>query len=95
MARDFICFPSLGIPIVKGRNFSSLPDTLRSIVVNESMVKHFGWKEPLGKRVKFPGDTSGRYLEVVGVMKDFNQKSLYNPIAPLLFAGFVNAALAE
>jgi putative ABC transport system permease protein len=38
----------------------------------------------LGKRVKFPGDTSGRYLEVVGVMKDFNQKSLYNPIAPLL-----------
>ncbi|HEY6975544.1 MAG TPA: FtsX-like permease family protein, partial [Chitinophagaceae bacterium] len=24
------------------------------------------------------------YLEVVGVVKDFNQKSLYNPIAPLL-----------
>ena len=76
--------PTLGIPIVKGRNFESLPDTLRSILVNESMVKHFGWDEPIGKRVKFPGDTSGRYLEVVGVMKDFNQKSLYNPIAPLL-----------
>ncbi|HET9277665.1 MAG TPA: ABC transporter permease, partial [Flavitalea sp.] len=76
--------PTLGIPIVKGRNFESLPDTLRSILVNESMVKHFGWDDPIGKRVKFPGDTSGRYLEVVGVMKDFNQKSLYNPIAPLL-----------
>ncbi len=36
-------------------------------------------------RVKFPGDTSGNYLEVVGVVKDFNQKSLYNPIEPLLF----------
>jgi putative ABC transport system permease protein len=48
------------------------------------MVKHFGWDEPLGKRVKFPGDTSGNYVEVIGVMKDFNQKSLYNPIAPLL-----------
>lgn len=75
---------SLGINIVKGRNFSSLADTLHSILVNEAMVKQFGWDEPIGKRVKFPGDTSGNYVEVVGVMKDFNQKSLYNPIAPLL-----------
>ena len=77
--------PVLNIPIVKGRNFSNLSDTLHSIVVNQAMVKHFGWKEPIGMRVKFPGDTSGQYLEVVGVVKDFNQKSLYNPIEPLLF----------
>ena len=78
-------FGALGIKMVKGRNFSGLADTLHSIVVNEAMVKHFGWEdEPIGKRVKFPGDTSGNYLEVVGVFKDFNQKSLYNPIAPLL-----------
>jgi putative ABC transport system permease protein len=76
---------TLGIKIVKGRNFEGLPDTLRSIIVNESMVKQFGWKEPLGKKIKFPGDTSGNYVEVVGVFNDFNQKSLYNPIAPLLF----------
>ena len=77
-------FGTLGIKMVKGRNFSGLPDTLHSIVVNEAMVKHFAWDEPIGKRLKFPGDTSGNYLEVVGVFKDFNQKSLYNPIAPLL-----------
>ncbi|HEV7332289.1 MAG TPA: ABC transporter permease [Flavisolibacter sp.] len=77
-------FAALGIPMVKGRNFQSIADTLHSIVVNESMVKQFGWRDPIGKRVKFPGDTSGNYLEVVGVFKDFNQKSLYNPIAPLL-----------
>jgi putative ABC transport system permease protein len=78
-------FSSLGIKMVKGRNFSGLADTLHSIVVNEAMVKHFGWEDKaIGKRVKFPGDTSGNYLEVVGVFKDFNQKSLYNPIAPLL-----------
>jgi putative ABC transport system permease protein len=76
--------PALNIPVVQGRNFSNLSDTLHSIVVNQAMVKHFGWKEAIGKRVKFPGDTSGQYLEVVGVVKDFNQKSLYNPIAPLL-----------
>jgi putative ABC transport system permease protein len=77
-------FSTLGIKIVKGRNFANLSDTLRSIVVNEALVKQFGWKEPLGKRITFPGDTSGNYLEVVGVFNDFNQKSLYNPIAPLL-----------
>jgi putative ABC transport system permease protein len=77
-------FSTLGIKMIKGRNFSSRADTLHSIVVNEAMVKHFGWKEAMGKRLKFPGDTSGNYLEVVGVFKDFNQKSLYNPIAPLL-----------
>ncbi|MEJ7683116.1 MAG: FtsX-like permease family protein [Segetibacter sp.] len=75
---------SLSIPVIKGRNFSNLADTLHSIIVNEAMVKHFGWDDAIGKRAKFPGDTSGRYLEVVGVIKDFNQKSLYNPIAPLL-----------
>jgi putative ABC transport system permease protein len=79
-------FNTLGIKLTKGRNFTGLPDTLRSIIVNEMMVKDFGWGEnALGKKVKFPGDTTGYYLEVVGVVKDFNQKSLYNPITPLLF----------
>jgi len=76
--------PTLGIRIVKGRNFTGATDTLRSIIVNEEMVKQFGWEEPLGKKVKFPGDTSNSYVEVVGVVKDFHQKSLYNPITPLL-----------
>ncbi|WP_235921210.1 ABC transporter permease [Foetidibacter luteolus] len=78
-------FKTLGMQIKKGRNFSGLSDTLRSIIVNENMVKEFAWGDnPIGKRVKFPGDTSSFTLEVIGVVKDFNQKSLYNPIAPLL-----------
>jgi putative ABC transport system permease protein len=74
---------ALSIPVVKGRNFSG-SDTTHGIMVNEAMVKHFSWDNAIGKRVTFPGDTSGHYLEVVGVFKDFNQKSLYNAIAPLL-----------
>ena len=35
-------FNTLGIKVVKGRNFSGLSDTLRSIIVNENMVKEFG-----------------------------------------------------
>jgi putative ABC transport system permease protein len=77
-------FRTLGMEIRKGRNFSGLSDTLKSIIVNENMVNYFHWADPIGKRVKFPGDTTAFYLEVVGVVKDFNQKSLYNPIAPLI-----------
>ena len=75
---------TLDIKLVKGRNFSSQSDTLHNILVNEHMVKDFGWEEPLGKRIKFPGDTSGFYLEVIGVIKDFHLKSLYNPLVPLI-----------
>lgn len=77
-------FKTLGMQITVGRPFTGLSDTLHSIIVNENFVKYFGWDNPLGKRVKFPGDTSSNFMEVVGVVKDFNQKSLYNPIAPLL-----------
>ncbi|MBX3238595.1 MAG: ABC transporter permease [Chitinophagaceae bacterium] len=85
-AIDEYYIPTLDMKIMQGRNFSGLSDTLRSIIVNEMMVKEFGWGDKaIGRRVKFPGDTSSFFLEVVGVVRDFNQKALYNPIAPLLF----------
>src|SRR5258708_4602641 len=76
--------PGMGMEVKTGRIVYGIADTVQSILVNENMVQYFQWEEPLGKRVKFPGDTSGRYFEVVGVVKDFNQKSLYNPITPLI-----------
>jgi putative ABC transport system permease protein len=86
---------ALGIPMVRGRNFSGLSDTLHGIIVNEALAKHFGWTEPIGKRVKFPGDSSGNYKEIVGVCKDFHQKSLYEPIAPLLLFYGANNNIIE
>jgi putative ABC transport system permease protein len=77
-------FNTLGMQLKKGRNFSGPSDTLKSIVVNDKMAKYYGWQNPIGKKVKFAGDTSAFYYEVVGVLKDFNQKSLYDPIEPLM-----------
>jgi len=77
-------FKTLGMEIKKGRAFSGLADTNRRVVVNENMVKYFGWDNPIGKRIRQSGDTAGKYFEVIGVVKDFNQKSLYNPISPLV-----------
>jgi putative ABC transport system permease protein len=69
-------FKTLGMQITNGRPFSGLSDTLRSIIINENMVKYYGWGNAIGKKVKYPGDTSGFYFEVVGVVKDFNKQSL-------------------
>jgi putative ABC transport system permease protein len=79
-------FKTMGMKMKQGRNFLGPADTLRSIIVNEAMVKEYGWDNPIGKKVKYPGDTSGFYFEVVGVVKDFNQAALYNPVAPLILA---------
>lgn len=79
-------FNTLGMQMEMGRNFSSsIPaDTINSMIVNETMVKTFGWQDPIGKKIKFVGDPNEREFEVVGVVKDFHQQSLYNPISPLI-----------
>ena len=84
-------FNTLGMQLVEGRNFSKdIPaDTINNLIVNETMVKAMGWKTALGKKITSPG---GEFeIKVIGVVKDFNQKSLYNPIEPLLLVFRPNA----
>jgi predicted permease len=71
-------FQTIGIPIVRGRDFTR-GDTAQApkvVVVNETMAQQF-WKgdDPLGKRFKFFGDAD--FTTVVGVAKD----SKYNAVA--------------
>lgn len=76
---------TLGIKITKGRNFTELDraDSLRRMIVNEALIKKMGWRDALGKKIRFAGDTAN-LAEVVGVFNDFHQKLLYNPIEPLI-----------
>lgn len=84
-AVDYEYFPTLGVEFVAGRNFSlDYPsDTARAVIVNESMVERMGWTEPIGRKVQVQNDSIPSL--VVGVVKDFHQTSLYDPIAPLMF----------
>jgi putative ABC transport system permease protein len=47
-------------------------------VLNESAVKQIGWDEPIGKQFDIIGKG-----KVIGVIKDFNFKSLHNELKPL------------
>jgi len=50
-------------------------------VLNESAVKRTGWEEPIGKQIDIVGKG-----EVVGVVRDFNFKSLHNSLGPAALA---------
>jgi len=77
---DFV--NTMGLTIVKGRPFSkgSTEDS-NYILVNEALVKEYGWKEPIGQRLP------GKYEQhVAGVVKDFNFQSLHTAIGPVVLA---------
>ncbi len=84
---DYEFFPTLGVKFVAGRNFSTEfgTDSTKAVLINEAMAERFGWKEPIGKKFQLGTRDTLPYREVVGVVKNFHQRSLYEPITPLLF----------
>ncbi|MFY0689233.1 MAG: ABC transporter permease [Cyclobacteriaceae bacterium] len=83
---DYEYFNTLGIEVVQGRNFSTefVMDTANAVMINEAMVRRLGWTDPIGKRFQFDRDSTV-FHKVVGVVKDFHQQSLYDPISALMF----------
>ena len=79
---------TLGIGLVTGRNFSkTFGGDSASVLINEAAVKQFGWKDPIGKRIRTIGNgtpESKRFYTVVGVTKDFHFRSMHERIAPLV-----------
>jgi len=51
--------------------------------VNESMVDRMAWDNPIGKKFAFGGGPNPE-KQVVGVVKDYHQNSLYDAIEPLI-----------
>ena len=84
---DYEFFPALGVEFVAGRNFSSEygTDSTNAVLINEAMAQRFNWEDPIGKKFQLGTNDSLPYNLVVGVVKNFHQRSLYEPISPLLF----------
>ncbi|HEY1871929.1 MAG TPA: ABC transporter permease [Chitinophagaceae bacterium] len=76
--------PTYKLQLVAGRNLQPSGWT-REFLVNESFVKSLGLKKPediLGKEISMWDDRIK--CPVVGVVKDFNDRSLRHDLAPLL-----------
>ena len=84
---DYDFFATLGVEVVAGRNFSlDYPsDSSQAVMVNEAMVRRMNWTSPIGKKVQLSRNDSVPPALVIGVVKDFHQQSLYEPITALMF----------
>ncbi len=71
---------TLGLEILEGRSFStSFPADSTNYILNEEALRLTGITDPIGKRFRF--DKEGT---IVGIVKDFNFKSLHQKVEPLL-----------
>ena len=81
---DYDYLHTLGIQILKGRNFSKdFPTDSSGIVINEAAVQQLGWtnENAVGKTIVRSGQEE---FKVVGVVADFNYASLKQKVAPLM-----------
>jgi len=79
---------TMGMKMVSGRNFSKEFTTDSSaIILNETAAKAFGWNNvtAIGKTVIRQNSDKGNNFpfHVIGVVKNFNFKSLHEAISPL------------
>jgi len=84
----------LDLQLLQGRPFSkAMPTDSLALILNESAVRDFGLKNPIGARLICkeegfnPGKGQSPYIfTVVGVIKDYHYQSLHKKIAPLIIA---------
>ena len=73
---------TVGWQFEEGRDFSrGFPSDSTAMVLNETAIKFMGFKNPLGKTVKW----DGKPFTIIGVIKDMVIESPYAPIRPSVF----------
>ena len=81
---DFDFINTYRMDLIAGRDFSIkyLTDTTGTLILNEAAVKRFGWDsdEAIGKELTYFLGSTGK---IIGVVQDFNYRSLHTTVEPL------------
>lgn len=81
---DYDYVKTLGLQVIKGRNFSKDFSTdSASVILNETAVKEFNFSgsDPVGKTIVMSGQHN---YTVIGVVKDFHYTSVKQKIIPMV-----------
>ncbi len=83
---DFGHLEMIQTKMVAGRSFSNLfaSDTINSIVLNETAIKHLGIKEPINTKVS----AFGKEYNIIGVVKDYHVNGFDRKIKPIFYMHF-------
>ncbi|HUS86902.1 MAG TPA: FtsX-like permease family protein [Bacteroidales bacterium] len=85
---DYDFIETYGMTLAEGRNFDKTFTTDRdACIINESAAKNFGITDISKTRFLRLVSESGdfQFLQVIGIVKNFNFESLRNPIQPYVF----------
>ena len=74
--------PTLKLQLVAGKNFTGTPADSSRYILNETAIRQIGMKNPVGKAFTF----HGKQGTIIGVLRDFNFKSLKQQVSPLLLS---------
>ncbi len=88
IAEDF--FPTLGIPLLAGREFTRADalETPRVAIVNEAFCRKFNLgRNPVGRRIGH-GRTGKLNIEIVGLMRDTKYSEVKKPVPPQYFTPY-------
>jgi putative ABC transport system permease protein len=90
-------FRTFNIPFLKGRAFteSEIESQQKVVVINETFrKKFFGNEDPIGRAVnvvqfqKLSDPVADPVFEVIGIVKDFKNQGLEEPVSPEIFAPY-------
>lgn len=88
MGFDQDALATFGISLLKGNNFAGKDQTdSLKILINETLAKQLGWKDPIGQKVVTQSET---VFQIIGVIKDFHFQSLHDRIQPLIVGHWNN-----
>jgi len=87
---DYDYIKTLGMEIVKGRDFSKeFGADSNAVIINETAAKVLGYDDPVGKKIydNFSTDGVNKIISynIIGVVKNFNYESLKQDVGPLIF----------
>lgn len=82
----------LKLQMMKGRFFSpDHPSDSMACIINEAAVKELGWTDPLSERFEINNGPTTEYINVIGVVKDFNFESSKWKAKPLVIGLLKNS----
>jgi len=95
---DYDYIKTMGMEIIKGRNFSrDFGSDSSAVIINETTAKIIGYKDPIGKQLFRSVDEGARIkaFTIIGVVRNFNFETLHHEVGPLAFMLSTGGGLAS